>query len=78
MTLFTMLTAGVSAMIHAQGISLPYLIGLPFLCVILAMGFELSYDILRAAQTALQLSISESALRESDVQVSQATLISAF
>jgi PAS domain S-box-containing protein len=32
------------------------------------MGFELSYDILRAAQTARQLRISEGALRESEVR----------
>ena len=33
------------------------------------MGFELSYDIIRAAQTARQLHISESALRESEVRM---------
>jgi PAS domain S-box-containing protein len=37
-----------------------------------AMGFELSYDILRAAQTARQLRINEGALRESDVRMSLA------
>jgi PAS domain S-box-containing protein len=40
--------------------------------VILAMGFELSYDILRAAQTARQLRISDGALRESEVRMSLA------
>jgi len=69
MTLFIVLAAGVSAMIHARGISLPYLNGLPFLGVIVAMGFELSYDIVRAAQTARQLCISESALRDSREQL---------
>ncbi len=36
------------------------------------MGFELSYDILRAAQTARQLRLSEGALRESEVRMSLA------
>ena len=37
------------------------------------MGFELSHDILRAAQTARQLRISEAALRESEGRMSLAT-----
>ena len=37
------------------------------------MGFELSHDILRAAQTAQQLRISEAALRESEERMSLAT-----
>ena len=40
--------------------------------VVMAMGFELSYDILRAAQTAGQLRASEAALRESEMQISLA------
>ena len=36
--------------------------------VVMAMGFEFSYDILRAAQTARQLRTSEAALRESEMQ----------
>jgi PAS domain S-box-containing protein len=71
-TLFIVLAAGMSALIHARVIHLPYLISFPFLGVILAMGFELSYDILRAAQTARQLSTSERALRDSEVRMSLA------
>jgi two-component system, LuxR family, sensor kinase FixL len=67
-TLFIVLAAGLSALIHARVVNLPYLISFPFLGVILAMGFELSYDILRAAQTARQLRISEGALRESELR----------
>jgi two-component system sensor kinase FixL len=67
-TLFIVLAAGIASLIHARVIQMPYLISFPFLGVILAMGFELSYDILRAAQTARQLRISEGALRESDVR----------
>jgi PAS domain S-box-containing protein len=71
-TLFIILAAGLSALIHARAIDLPYLISFPFLGVILAMGFELSYDILRSAQTARQLSDSETALRESEERMSLA------
>ena len=72
-TLFIVLAAGVSALINAQIVHSPYLISFPFLGVILAMGFELSHDILRAAQTARQLRISEAALRESEERMSLAT-----
>jgi two-component system sensor kinase FixL len=71
-TLFIVLAAGWSALIHTKVIHMPYLISFPFLGVIAAMGFELSYDILRAAQTAQQLRISEAALRESEERVSLA------
>jgi PAS domain S-box-containing protein len=71
-TLFIVLAAGLSALIHTRVVHLPYLISLPFLGVIVAMGFELSYDIIRAAQTARQLRISEGALRESEVRMSLA------
>ena len=72
-TLFIVMAAGVSALINAQIVHSPYLISFPFLGVILAMGFELSHDILRAAQTARQLRISEGALRESEGRMSLAT-----
>ena len=71
-TLFIVLAASVSALIHTKVIHSPYLISFSFLGVIVAMGFELSYDILRAAQTARQLRISEGALRESEVRMSLA------
>ena len=71
-TLFILLGAGLSALIHARILHMPYLISLPFLGVVLAMGFELSYDLLRAAQTAGRLRASEAALRESEMRVSLA------
>jgi PAS domain S-box-containing protein len=71
-TLFIVLAAGLSALIHARVLHTPYMISLPFLGVVLAMGFELSYDIIRAAQTTRQLRTSEAALRESDVRMSLA------
>lgn len=70
--LFILLAAGLAALINAEVIKSPYLISFPFLGVIVAMGFELSYDIIRAAQTARQLRTSEAALRESDVRMSLA------
>jgi two-component system, LuxR family, sensor kinase FixL len=71
--LFIILAAGFSSLIHARVLHAPYLISLPFLGVVLAMGFELSNDILRAAQTAGQLRVSEMALRESEVRMNLAT-----
>jgi two-component system sensor kinase FixL len=70
--LFILLAAGLSALIHTKVLHTPYLISFPFLGVIVAMGFELSYDILRAAETTRELRISEAALRESDMRMSLA------
>ena len=70
--LFIVLAAGLAALTHRNVIYLPYLISFPFLGVIMAMGFELSYDILRAAQTAQQLRVSETALSESEARMSLA------
>src|SRR5262245_33492521 len=50
--LFIVLAAGLSGLVNAQVVRLPYLVSLPFMGVIVAMGFELSYDVLRSAQTA--------------------------
>lgn len=69
---FILVAAGVSALTNAGVLHLPYLISFPFLGVVMAMGFELSYDIFRAADTARQLRISEGALRESEVRMSLA------
>ncbi len=71
-TLFIVLAAGLAALTLRNLVQLPYLISFPFLGVIMAMGFELSYDILRAAQTALQLRASETALHESEARMSLA------
>lgn len=71
-TLFVLVSSGLAALTHARVVDLPYLVSFPFLGVIVAMGFELSYDILRAAQTARQLRLNEAALRESNTQMSLA------
>lgn len=70
--LFFLVASVLSALTNLRIIELPFLISFSFLGVIVAMGFELSYDILRAAQTARQLHISEGALRESDMRMSLA------
>ena len=69
LALFIVLAAGLSAVVNAQVVHLPYLVSLPFIGVIVAMGFELSYDILRGAQTAQQLRVSSAALRESEARM---------
>ncbi len=71
-TLFIVLAAGMSSLTHAGLLHAPYLVSLPFLGVVMAMGCELSYDILHAAETARRLQASEAALRESDSQMSLA------
>ncbi|MDD2769324.1 MAG: ATP-binding protein [Methylococcus sp.] len=62
---FILIAAGSAILIHAGILHIPYLISLPFLLVLLAMSYELSSDVLRAAQLSRQLKISESELRES-------------
>jgi len=45
---------------------MPYLISFTFMSVVLAMGYELSRDVLRAAQLTRELQSSAAALRESE------------
>ena len=71
-TLFVLVAASLSAVVNNTRVELPYLISFPFLGVVMAMGYELSYDVLRAAQTARELKISEGALRESESRMSLA------
>jgi PAS domain S-box-containing protein len=47
------------ALVNEQVIAVPYLVSLPFLIVLAAMGYELSHDVLRAAQLARELRESE-------------------
>jgi two-component system, LuxR family, sensor kinase FixL len=58
-TLFILVAAGLSALVHAKVIDLPYLVSFPFLGVIAAMGYELSRDVLRAARLARELGEEE-------------------
>jgi hypothetical protein len=42
MTFFILVAAGISALIEGGVIQSPYLISLPFLAIVAAMGYELS------------------------------------
>jgi two-component system, LuxR family, sensor kinase FixL len=66
MTFFILVAAGTSALIEAGVIQSPYLISFSFLAIVAAMGYELSVDVVRAAQFARQPQASEAALRESE------------
>jgi PAS domain S-box-containing protein len=63
---FILVAAGTSALIEAGVMRSPYLISLPFLAIVMAMGYELSSDVVRAARLARQLQASEAAARESE------------
>jgi hypothetical protein len=66
MTFFIVVVAGTSALIEAGVMHSPYLISFSFLAIVAAMGYELSLDVVRAAQLARELQASEAALRESE------------
>jgi two-component system, LuxR family, sensor kinase FixL len=66
MIFFISVAAGTSALIEAGVMQSPYLISFSFLAIVAAMAYELSLDVVRAAQLARQLQASEAALRESE------------
>jgi len=63
---FIVIAAGFAALIRVGIIYAPYLISLPFLAIVAAMSYELSYDVLQAATLTRQLQASEAGLRESE------------
>jgi two-component system sensor kinase FixL len=63
---FILLAAGATALIHRHTIDLPYVVSFPFAAILVAMAFELGSDLLRAAQVAKKLEISEASLYESE------------
>lgn len=65
-TFFILLAAGHSALVEAGLIQSPWLISFFFLAILAAMGYELSSDMVRAAQLTRQLQASEAASRESE------------
>ena len=65
---FITLSLGISALVLSGVIRSPFFISFPFLGMIAAMGYELSDNVLRAAQLARQFQASEAALRESEVR----------
>jgi len=70
---FITLSLGQSALVIWGAIQSPFFISFPYLGMIAAMGYELSDDLLRAAQLAKQFQASEAALRESEARINLAT-----
>jgi two-component system, LuxR family, sensor kinase FixL len=61
-----------SALVERGAIQSPYLISFAFLATILAMAYELSGEVLRAAQLVRELHASEAGLRESEERMTLA------
>src|SRR5438874_1956958 len=70
---FIMLAFGQSALVIWGVIESPFFVSFPYLGIIAAMGYELSYDLLRAAQLAQRFQASEAALRESEARINLVT-----
>jgi two-component system sensor kinase FixL len=64
-TFFSLAATGHGFLVNAGLINSPYLVSFSFMPTILVMSFELSYSVLRSAQLAYRLQISEAELRES-------------
>jgi PAS domain S-box-containing protein len=58
--LFIVVATGMGGMIHLKSVQgLPYFVSLPFVAIVAAMAYELSYDVLGAAALARRLHESE-------------------
>jgi PAS domain S-box-containing protein len=68
MTFFILVAAGTSALIEAGVMQSPYLISFSFLAIVAAMAYELSLDVVRAAQLVRQLQVSQATMRESEAR----------
>ncbi len=66
MALFVFASAGHSVLIHAGIVVLPYMHTVFYLAILAAMGYELTFDVLRAADLVRQVQIGDRALREAD------------
>ena len=56
---FIIVTVGQAGLVVAGVLRMPFIVSPPFLAVVLAMAYELSRDVIRAAQLARELSESE-------------------
>ena len=72
MMIFVVAAAGHTALVHAGLVTSPHLIALSYLLVVAAMGYELTFDVLRAASLVSALRESQDALRETDRQLALA------
>jgi PAS domain S-box-containing protein len=70
---FITLALGQSALVIWGVIESPFFVSFPYLVIVAAMGYELSYDLFRAAQLAQRFQASEAALRESEARINLAT-----
>lgn len=62
LSFFMVFAAAQSALVTTGTLRMPFLVSLPFLGMLLAMGYELSRDVLRAAQMARELGEKEQRL----------------
>jgi two-component system, LuxR family, sensor kinase FixL len=56
---FIIVAQGASVLINAGAINFPYFVSIPFMVIVAAMGFELSYDVVRGAELSRALRESE-------------------
>jgi two-component system sensor kinase FixL len=66
---FIALSLGESALVIWRVIESPFFVSFPYLGIIAAMGYELSSDLLGAAQLAKRFQATEVALRESEAHI---------
>ena len=71
--LFITLALVQSVLVIWGAVQWPFINSVPYLGIIAAMGYELSYDFLRAAKLAQDFQTSEAALRESEARINIAT-----
>ncbi|MGA7276124.1 MAG: PAS domain S-box protein, partial [Candidatus Udaeobacter sp.] len=71
--LFIMLALAQSVLVIWWAAQWPFINSIPYLGIIAAMGYELSYDFLRAAKLAQDFQTSEAALRESEARINIVT-----
>jgi len=70
---FVTLAAAQSALVIWGVIKSPFFVSFPYLGMIAAMGYELSNNLVRAAQLAQRFKANEAALRESEARINLAT-----
>jgi signal transduction histidine kinase len=63
---FVLVGAGHVALIHAKLITAPYMVSIAFLVPVVAMGYQLGADVVRASQLARDLDRSREQLRENE------------
>lgn len=65
-TVFILVAAGITVLIHRHVLELPYIVSLPFAAILLGMAFELGLDLFRAGEIAQELEASEASRHESE------------